>query len=115
MKTTGSTAHRWELWPTKTAFSIEVFQRAIEKGVQAVKQPFIHWIFPRCQNFHVTTRDLTNANTQTVMEGDAFQNLNWGSGPVGDWPAASTSWYGRARCGRTIVPTASYEKQEATI
>ncbi len=106
-----------ELGPVgnENGVSIEVFQKAIVKGVQRTTQPFIHWIFPRCQNFHIATRDLTNANTATTLEGEAFQNLNWGSGPVGDWPFASTRWYGRAGCGRVIVPTPSVEKQSATL
>lgn len=106
-----------ELGPVgnENGVSIEVFQKAIVKGVQAQTQPFIHWIFPRGQNFHIAARDLTNANTATVLEGDLFQNPNWGSGPVGDWPFNSTRWYGRARCGRTIVPNPSFEKQEAVL
>jgi hypothetical protein len=85
--------------------SIECFTKAISKGVQTLTQPFYHWIFPRCTNFHIATRDLTNANAATTIEGEAFNNLNWGSGPAGDWPFASTKWYGRARCSRNIVPT----------
>lgn len=95
--------------------SIEVFAKAIEHGRQAVKQPFVHWVFPRVQNMSIQPRDLTNANTATIVEGQAFENPNWGSGPVGDWPSASTSWYGRLRCGRAIVPKPSYEKQAATV
>jgi hypothetical protein len=106
-----------ELGPVgnENGVSIEVFQKAIVKGVQAQTQPFVHWVFPRCQNFHILQRDLTNGNTATSMEGEAFQNPNWGSGPVGDWPFASTRWYGRARCGRAIVPKPSFENQLATL
>lgn len=95
--------------------SIEVFAKAIEHGRQATSLPFVHWIFPRVQNMHILPRDLTNANAATTMEGEAFENPNWGTGPVGDWPLASTRWYGRARCGRAIVPAPSFAKQAATV
>ena len=97
-----------ELGPVgnENGVSVECFAKSISKGVQTLTQPFIHWVFPRCTNFHIATRDLTNANAATTIEGEAFQNLNWGSGPVGDWPFSSTKWYGRARCSRGIVPSA---------
>jgi hypothetical protein len=95
--------------------SIEVFAKAIEHGRQANRLPFVHWILPRVTGMHIQPRDLTNANTATILEGQAGENPNWGTGPVGDWPSASTRWYGRLRCGRAIVPKASFENTPATV
>jgi hypothetical protein len=100
----GTNAPELGIVGNENGVSIECFAKSISKGVQTLTQPFHHWIFPRCTNFHIATRDLTNANAATTIEGEAFQNLNWGSGPVGDWPFSSTKWYGRARCARGIVP-----------
>jgi hypothetical protein len=112
---TGVNASELGVVGNENGVSIEVFAKAIEHGRQANKLPFIHWILPRVQGMHIQPRDLTNANAATILEGQAYENPNWGTGPVGDWPSASTRWYGRLRCGRAVVPKASFENTPATV
>ena len=87
--------------------SLEFWAKRIKDGYQATDYPFEHWVFPRCANMHIMPRDFTNANIATIMEGDVFQNSNWGSGPAGDFPFDSTKWYQRKACGALTVPTPS--------
>ena len=63
--------------------SVECFSYAIVGGRQATVLPYWWWVFPCFANAHIMPRDLTNANAQTIIEGDGFQNPNWGGGPGG--------------------------------
>ena len=95
--------------------SMEFFEKAIIGGVQATNQPFWWWVLPRVANMHIMPRDLTNANTQTIMEGQGEQNSNWGSGPFGTWPFTSTQVTQRARVGAQVVPSAGFTAVPATV
>ncbi|HWF25169.1 MAG TPA: hypothetical protein VG275_06970 [Solirubrobacteraceae bacterium] len=95
--------------------SMEFFEKAIVGGVQASDKPYWWIVAPRVANMHIMARDLTNANTQTVMEGQGEQNPNWGSGPFGTWPFASTQVTQRMRCGSAVVPVAGFTAVPATV
>jgi hypothetical protein len=84
--------------------SMELFGEAIVGGYQASDLPFYRWVFPRFTNVHEGARELANANTQTLLEGQAFQNPNWGKGPMLDFQFDSSKVYQAVRCGRDIVP-----------
>lgn len=84
--------------------SIEMWSRAIVGGVQPATLPYYYWVIPRVTGMHQMPKDITNANTQTVLEGQAFQNSSWGSGPTGVWPFSSERVIQRARCGGQIIP-----------
>jgi hypothetical protein len=94
--------------------SIEVWSKAIKDGTQAAENPFFWWALPKVANMRIMPRDLTNANTQTIMEGQAFQNPHWGKGPFGTFPFDSTKWVQRFRCGEQVVPEPSNEIVPAT-
>lgn len=95
--------------------SLEMFSKAILGGFQSSAQPFWHWVLPRVANMHIMPRDLTNANAQTIMEGQAFENPNWGSGPFGTWPFASGRVVQRARVGAAVVPVPGFSSVPATV
>ncbi len=95
--------------------SLEFFEKAILGGFQAPVQPYWHWVLPRVANMHVMARDLTNANTQSIYEGQGFENPNWGSGPFGTWPFASTRVVQRARVGAAMLPIAGFSSVPATV
>lgn len=95
--------------------SLEFFEKAIVGGVQAADKPFWWWTMPRVANMHVMPRDMTNANTQSVFEGQGEQNPNWGSGPFGTWPFASTQVTQRMRCGSAVVPVPGFTAVPATV
>ncbi len=84
--------------------SVEVFQKAIIGGSWAVYLPYYRWVFPMCKNMHQMPRDLTNANTASIYDGDVFENPNWFAGPSGDWQFGSSRVFARARCSADIVP-----------
>ena len=86
--------------------SVEFFAKRIIQGYQATDYPYWRWVLPRVVAMHTLPRDFTNANAATVMEGQAWENPNWGSGPVGDWQFDSTKMLQRAVCGAQIVPAA---------
>ena len=87
--------------------SIELFEKRFINGQQATDYPYWRWAMPKVINMHTMPRDFTNANTQTVMEGQAWENVNWGSGPFGDWQFDSTKMLQRAVAGAQILPTVS--------
>jgi hypothetical protein len=84
--------------------SIEAWGRAIVNGSQATVLPFYRWVFPKVTGMHTGQRTLTNANTQSMMEGQGTGNPNWGTGPVGDWTFDSSRVQQRARCGALTLP-----------
>ena len=87
--------------------AIEMWQKRIVNGVQATDYPYWWHVWPGVKNLHVMPRDFTNANLQSAFEGDAFQNANFGSGPMGNWPFDSTKAFQRAVCGLDVVPIPS--------
>lgn len=87
--------------------ALEFFSKRIVNGVQASDYPYWRWVWPMVKNLHVMPRDFTNANTQSIFEGQVFQNPNFGSGPDGTWQFDSTKVFQRAMCGSQIVPTPS--------
>lgn len=95
--------------------SLEFWEKAITGGVQAALQPYWWIVLPRVANMHVMPRDVTNANLQSIYEGQGEQNPNWGSGPDGNWPFASTQYTQRARCGSIMVPTPGYQPVSAIV
>jgi hypothetical protein len=87
--------------------SLEMWQKRMINGQQATDYPWYRIVLPKCINFHIQPRDFTNANQQTVMEGQAWHNPNWGTGPFGDYPLDSTKWYQRKVDGSQVLPVAS--------
>lgn len=87
--------------------SIEFWSKAVLNGFQQPILPYYRWVLPRVNGMHTMPRDITNANTQTVIEGQGYGNPNWGTGPQGDWQFDSTKVFQRARCGAQVVPAAS--------
>lgn len=98
----------------KNGVSLEFFMRAIVSGAQATYLPYWRIVVPKVANMHITPRDITNANLGTMLEGQAFVNPNWGSGPFADWQFSSTAITQRARCSSEIVPTPGYLPVAAT-
>ncbi|HEY4452394.1 MAG TPA: hypothetical protein VGN13_12465 [Solirubrobacteraceae bacterium] len=87
--------------------SIEIFTEAIVGGTRASSNPYWWIVLPKVTGMHAMPKEATNANMATVMEGQAFQNPNWGTGPQETWPYDSTKWRQRTRCGASVVPKAS--------
>jgi hypothetical protein len=84
--------------------SIEFWEKRISTGQQATDYPYWRYVLPRVQNMHIESHDITNANLQTIMTGQAFQNPNWGTGPDGSWNIDTTKWRQRQICGVQTIP-----------
>jgi len=87
--------------------SIECWTKAIVSGYQASTLPYIRWVLPRVVGMHTTARTLANANVDTSMEGQGWENPNWGSGPDGTWNFDSSKVFQRMRQGVAVLPAAS--------
>lgn len=88
--------------------SIECWAKRIISGTQATDYPYWYYVWPRVTGMHRMPVDHTNANAQTILEGQAFSSTTWGSGPGLSWPFASTQVVQRMACGSLVLPTASY-------
>ena len=93
---------------------VELWGKAIIDGQQATYLPYWHWLIPLARNFHVDSRDATNANLQNTYVGDAFGNVNWGTGPFADWPLASDRVWQRVRASAETLPVPSLSAVPAT-
>lgn len=93
--------------------SLEFFEEAIVGGYRASTLPFYRHVLPRVTNMHAMPKDFTNANLQTLLDGQAFQNPNWGLGPMNDFQFDSSKIYQAVRCGAQIVPKPSFENVPA--
>jgi hypothetical protein len=89
-------------------FALEMWEKRIINGVQATDLPYWWHVWPRQANYHIMPRDFTNANLATIMEGNGFENPNFGAGPNGDFPFDGTKAYQRFACGADVVPDASF-------
>lgn len=87
--------------------SLEFWTKAIVGGYQASVLPFYHWVLPRVVGMHTTPRTINNQNTATIMEGQAWENPNWGDGPDNTWNFDSSKVFQRKRVGAVEVPVAS--------
>ncbi len=107
---TGYQAPKLGVVANPNGVSVECFSFAMVNGRQATDLPYWWWVFPCFANAKIMPRDLTNANAQTIVEGDGFANPNWGNGPggaTGNFPFDSSQYYQRIRCGSVAVPSAS--------
>lgn len=93
--------------------SVEFFEEAIVGGYRAATLPFYRHVLPRVTNLHLSPKDFANANLITHLDGQAFQNPSWGTGPMNDYQFDSSKIYQAVRCGSQIVPKPSFEKGAA--
>jgi hypothetical protein len=90
--------------------SVELFGEAIIDGTQASDLPFFWWVFPRIKDMHVQPREFANAPNLLNLEGQAYENPNWGDGPTHEWPSDlpnPSKVFQRTRCGKAVVPQPS--------
>lgn len=98
-----------------TGLGLEFFSKAIVGGYQTSLYPYYRTVLPRVTGIHQLPRDVTNANMQSMFEGQGFENPNWGAGPTGDAQFSTNRVFQRVRCSAQIVPTPSYLPIPATL
>jgi hypothetical protein len=105
---TGYAAPNMGIVGNPNGISIEAWAKRIRGGTQATDWPYWYYVWPKVTGMHTMPRDFTNANLQTILEGQAYSSTTWGSGPGLTWPFASTQVSQRMACSALIVPTASF-------
>jgi hypothetical protein len=86
--------------------SVEFWTRRIIDGQPDPSYPFYRWVFPKLTGAHPLPFDVTNANLQTITEGQSWENPNWGDGPFSDWGFDSSRWHQFAAEGPCLLPDA---------
>jgi hypothetical protein len=98
--------------PTPYGLSLEAWTRNIAEpgtpgyvaGQQVGQAPYIRWVFPR-MFLHKGNRTLDMNPADSLFEGYAVENVNWGNGPNNDWLYASDKIVQFAY--DTAIPTAA--------
>jgi len=94
--------------------SIEAWTRYVVDGYQPAEQPYIWWAFPKTQ-LRKGNRTIDVNAMANVYEGFAGENVQWGTGPLGDWEwpsdrvvqACFTDTVPEVQCGGQEVPGAA--------
>src|ERR1039458_1356542 len=87
--------------------SIEVWSSRVLTADTDTDYPDWWHVLPRVKNFIVGARNITNANMESDFTGDAFGNVNWGTGPDGTWDKDSSGIYQRRICTDVLRPIPS--------
>lgn len=65
--------------------SLEGWSKAIIGGKLATVNPYHRWVLPLVNNWRFGTRELSDGNLATVLQGEGYENVNWYDGPLNDW------------------------------
>lgn len=84
--------------PTPNGLGIEFWTAAIKDGAYAGDLPYLRWVLPRA---NLQPSDAWVAEGENPLlpgfEGFTYQNPNWGTGPMEDWPYISSRVWQFAR------------------
>lgn len=81
---------------------IEFFAKATKNGIQNPVWPWWRWVVPGVKNMHDEARAFDATFQDNMYTGQAFENPNWGSGPVGDFQFDSSRAYQYVRFGGAL-------------
>ena len=95
-------------------FCLELWGRAIVKGVQATYLPYYRYIIPMVKNAMPETRAVTDAGLENIYTGEAFENPNAGGGPFGDFQFDTSKVWDRIRASAFTVPKVGFTNTPAT-
>lgn len=69
---------------TGNGVSVEVWTKRITDGDLATT-PYAHWAYPKVKNLRLSPHTHNNGPLHVTFSGQAYENLLWGDGPVGDY------------------------------
>lgn len=93
---------------TGNGISIEVWTLRIDEGDQDADYPYAHWAYPKVKNLRIGDHEHGASALKPVFSGQAYENINWYDGPVGDWPATSDRIYQWIPCQTMPTPSCAY-------
>lgn len=93
---------------TGAGIGIELWAIRVDDGADDPDFPYAHWLYPRVKNLRVGDHEHGAGSLQPAFTGQAYQNSNWGDGPVGDWPATSDRIYQWIPAATMPTPTCDY-------
>jgi hypothetical protein len=100
---------------TGNGIGIELWAHRVDDGSDDADYPYAHWLYPRIKNLRIGDHEHANASLQPAFSGQAYQNDNWGDGPVGDWPATSDRVYQWIPATSMPTPTCDYQAVLADV
>lgn len=74
---------------TGNGISIELWAARVLDGTDDPDYPYAHWAYPKITNLRTGDHEHGNSAIKPVFSGQAYQNPNWGNGPINDFLAAS--------------------------
>lgn len=76
--------------PNPNGVSLELWSKRIdEDGAPDATFPYMWWVLPRVW-LRIGAKNFENGPMNNPFSGRAKQNAQWGTGPMDDWPVAST-------------------------
>ncbi len=94
---------------TGNGIGIELWAIRVDNGTEDADFPYAHWLYPRIKNLRVGDHEHGNASIQPPFSGQAYENPNWGDGPVASsWPATSDRVYQWIPAATIPTPSCAY-------
>ena len=89
--------------------SIELWAIRVDDGDQDANYPYAHWVYPKVKNLRLGDHSHEEGAKKPVFSGQAYENINWFDGPVGDWPAESDRIFQWLPSASMPTPSCAYQ------